>query len=237
MPIEAPRPQLGEEEGGGFRHLATHLGQQFVGWCVVFAGEPLGGRLFDGRMGHSQRLGLAVDGPSCLVTKQVPDHGGQQVRQPGMGTGYDDHVEGLGEPAWVGVGHHHRGRLVRPEDRHLLGHIVDGGANKAGGTDHDQRLRGQVDVFFVFGGVRGDRLVAELGELDADFLGGNQVVAAAHHRPVPTWRSVASGQVTDLAPQVQHRLHVGGKVGQGSQERRSVGGTRCANGVGQRGGQ
>ena len=55
-----------------------------------------------------------------------------------------------------------RRRLVGPVDRHLLGHVVGGRADQAGGAHEDQRLGRQVDVLLVLGDVAGDRLVAEL---------------------------------------------------------------------------
>ena len=91
-------------------------------------------------------------------------------------------------------------RLVRPVDRHLLGHVVDVRAGEAGGADQDQRLGREVDVLLVLGGVAGDRLVAELGELDPQLLGGDPVGAVADDGPVPPGRAPLVGGGGDAGP-------------------------------------
>ena len=89
-----------------------------------------------------------------------------------------------------------------------------------GGAHEDQRLRRQVDVLLVLGDVAGDRLVAELAELDPHLLGGDLVGPVADDRPVPLRRREPPGRVGDrrsrAASTVAHR------VGQLAQRRRAA---------------
>jgi len=70
------------------------------------------------------------------------------------------------------------------EDRRLLGDIISGRPVEPGGAHEDQRLRGQVDVLLVLGDVRGDRLVAELTQLDPHLVGRHPVRAVADDGPI-----------------------------------------------------
>ena len=70
-------------------------------------------------------------------------------------------------------------------------------AGEAGGAHEDQRLRRQVDVLLVLGDVAGDRLVAELAELDPHLLGGDLVGAVADDGPVALGRREPAGRVGD----------------------------------------
>ena len=54
-------------------------------------------------------------------------------------------------------------------------------------------------MLLVLGAVAGDRLVAELGELDPHLLGGDAVGAVADDRPVPTRRRQAAGPPTAMS--------------------------------------
>ena len=85
-----------------------------------------------------------------------------------------------------------RRRLVGPVDRDLLGDVVGGRPFEPGRAHQDQRLGRQVDVLLVLGGVAGDRLVAELRELDPHLLGRDPVGAVADDRPVARRRRQAA---------------------------------------------
>ena len=67
-------------------------------------------------------------------------------------------------------------------------------AGQAGRAHEDQRLGRQVDVLLVLGDVAGDRLVAELAELDPHLLGGDLVGAVADDRPVALGRARTGGR-------------------------------------------
>ena len=136
------------------------------------------------RSGRAER----VDRQRGLVAEQVTDHRGQDEGQPGLHRRHGDD-DGSGPEALLALGgDHDRGRLVGPEDRHLLGHVVRGRADQAHGADEDERLRRQVDVLLVLGDVAGDRLVAELAELDPDLLRRHRVRSVADHGPVAAVR-------------------------------------------------
>ena len=101
----------------------------------------------------------------------------------GCTAGTEIACERRGEPlVAVGRDHDRRG-LVRAVDRDLLGDVVGVRARQAGRADEDQRLGREVDVLLVLGGVAGDRLVAELGELDAQLLGGDAVARRCPRPP------------------------------------------------------
>ena len=82
-------------------------------------------------------------------------------------------------------------------DRDFLGDIVGRRALQPRGANQDQRLRAQVDVLLVLGRVAGDRLVAQLAELDAHLLGGHTVGAVPHHGPMAAARRGAVGDAGD----------------------------------------
>ncbi len=123
------------------------------------------GRL-DGGPRLAQRAGLGVDGQRGLVAEEVPGHRRQHEGQARVGGRHDDDLQRGREPLLALAGDHDRRGLVGPVDRDLLGHVVGGRAGEAGRADQDQRLGREVDVLLVLGRVAGDRLVAELGQLD-----------------------------------------------------------------------
>ena len=118
---------------------------------------------------------------------------------------------------------HDRHRLVGAVDRDLLGDVGEGRARERGGAHQDQRLGREVDVLLVLGGVAGDRLVAELRQLDADLGGRDPVGAVADHRPVAALGSEASGGLGDRGAVRQHRLHRGGQLAQRFEQPRRLG--------------
>ena len=188
-----------------------HFGCRPAVWVTHRFGQPALGLGLDGGVGGPQRSGLEVDCPGRLVTEQVADHRRQQEGQPGVHRWHGHQVMGSDEPRRTGVGHHHGQRLVRPVDGHLLGHVVGRRSHQAGGTHQDQRLRGEVDVLLVLGGVGGDRLVAELRELDPDLAGSHQVGPTAHHGPVAPPRCMPSGDGRHVVAHVQDLGHGVGK--------------------------
>ena len=110
-----------------------------------------------------------------------------------------EHVGGIGgETGLPLVGDDDGDRLVGLEDGRVLDDVAQDRFPGAGRADDDQGLRGKVDVLFVLHVVGGDGLVAELAQLDADFVGGRLVGTAAHHGPVGPRHGVASGR--DLDP-------------------------------------
>ena len=137
-----------------------------------------------------------VDGERRFVAEEVPDHRREHERDGGVDRRHGDR-RGARVPGVAVVGDDDRRRLVRPEDRHLLAHVVGRRAGEPGGAHEDHRLRRQVDVLLVLGDVAGDRLVAELAELDPDLLGGDLVDAVADDRPVALRRCEPTGRLGD----------------------------------------
>ncbi len=115
-------------------------------------------------------------------------------------------------------GDHDRERLVGPVDRDFLRNVVERRPRKAGGTDQNQRLTRQVDVLLVLGRVAGDRLVAQLGELDADLLGGGQIRPVADHRPGPPTGRASAGDLGDLPSTLEDRVEGRGNLAQAAKE-------------------
>ena len=109
---------------------------------------------------------------------------------------------------------HDRHRLVRAIDRDLFGDVGERRPLERRGAHQDERLGREVDVLLVLGGVAGDRLVAELGELDADLGGGDAVGAVAHHRPVAPSRRQAGGGFGDRGATCEHLLQRRGQLAQ-----------------------
>ena len=136
----------------------------------------------------AQRTRRCVDRERGLVAPQVTDHRRQHERERGVDRGHGQHRRGRSEPlVALGRDDDRRG-LVGAVDRDLLADVVGRAADEPGRADEDQRLTGEVDVLLVLGDVAGDRLVAELAELDPHLLGGDDVRAVADDRPVPLRR-------------------------------------------------
>ena len=74
-------------------------------------------------------------------------------------------------------------------------------------------------MLLVLRDVAGDRLVAELAQLDPDLLGGHGVGTVADHRPVAAGRSQPAGRVGDLRLQGQDRAQRAGQLPQAGQQR------------------
>jgi hypothetical protein len=73
----------------------------------------------------------------------------------GLTWGHVKDIFGIGlETRFTLVGDDHRGRLVGLEDGRVLDDVADDGALGPGGADDDQRLGGEVDVFFVLDKIR-----------------------------------------------------------------------------------
>ena len=165
----------------------------------------------------AQRARRAVDGERRLVPEQVPDHRRQHEAERRVDRRHGDRRR-RAVALLALVGDHDRRRLVGAEDRGLLRHVVGGAAAQTGGADEDQRLGRQVDVLLVLGGVGGDRLVAELAELDPDLLGGDPVGTVADHRPVALRRRQPAGGVGDLVALGVHAFHRLGQLTQAGQQ-------------------
>ena len=117
----------------------------------------------------------------------------------------DRHVGG--ESRLAIAGDDDRRGLVGPEDRHLLGDVVGVRPGEPGRAHEDERLGRQVDVLLVLGGIAGDRLVAELTELDPDLLGGDLVRTVADDRPVPVEGCMTTGRSGDHRAAGEHLAH------------------------------
>ena len=119
-----------------------------------------------------------------------------RARTPSAGCtgGHRDRLERGAEALVALVGDHDRRRLVRAVDRELLGDVVGVRAGEPGRAHEDQRLGREVDVLLVLGAVAGDRLVAELGELDPHLVRGDPVRAVADDRPVAPRRARAAAR-------------------------------------------
>ncbi len=144
---------------------------------------------------------------------------------------HGDGGHGGGELLALG-GDHHRDGLVGPVDGDLLGHVVGVGTRQPRSAHEHQGLRRQVDVLLVLGGVTGDRLIAELGELDADLGGGDPVGTVADHRPRRSGGGVAGSGGGDVLTLGEHRLHGEGQAAQAVEDRRGPGTIGAPEGVG-----
>ena len=144
-------------------------------------------------------------------------HGRQHEPELGRHGGDLDGGQGRGKGLALRA-NHHRGRLMRPIDRELLGHVLGVGACDAGRAHEDERLGRQVDVFLVFGGIAGDRLVTQLGELDADLRRRHPVGPVADDRPVTPGRGVQLRRLRQLLAPGQDLLHGVGQALQAAQQ-------------------
>ena len=98
--------------------------------------------LVDGGARLPQRPGLGVDGQRRLVAEQVPDHRGEHEGEVRVGVGHGQDVRAPrskarspSEAITIGAA------LWARKIADLLGHVVGGGADEAGGAHEDQRLR------------------------------------------------------------------------------------------------
>ena len=176
-----------------------------------------GGSGLDGRTRLAEGPGLGVDGEGGLVAEEVARHGRQDEGQLGRHGGNLHRRQRGGERLALSADND-RGRLVRPVDGELLGDVLGVGARDAGCAHEDERLGRQIDVLLVLCGVAGDRLVTELGELDADLGGSDPVRAVAHDRPVPPCRRVEMGRLRELVPARQDLLHGVGETLQAGEQ-------------------
>ncbi len=158
-----------------------------------------------------------IDGQGRLVTEEVADHGRQHETERRVDGGNVDGRCGVVAGLAV-VRHHDRRRLVGGEDRHLLRHVVSGRADEPGCAHQDQRLRRQVDVLLVLGGVARHRLVAELAELDSDLFGSHLVGSVADDGPIALGRREPTGSIGDHFAARQHLAHRIGEFAQRCEE-------------------
>ena len=78
-------------------------------------------------------------------------------------------------------------------------------------------------MFLVFGGVGGDRFVAELGELDPQLPCGDEIRSVAHARPVPSAGRMGCRSPGDVGPSGQTLGHCVRQVAERSQQFLSTG--------------
>ena len=152
----------------------------------------------DRRPGFAQRPGRRVDRERGLVAEQVAGHRGEHEAERGVHRRDLDRVERGAEAVVALVDDRDRGRLVRPVDRELLGDVVGVRAGEPGAAHEDERLGREVDVLLVLGAVAGDRLVAELRELDPHLVRGDAVRAVADDGPVAAARARAAARSTPI---------------------------------------
>jgi len=120
--------------------------------------------------------------------------------EAGIDHRHRDYGQRTVEAALTFIGDHDWSGLVRSKNRHFLGNIIGGRSSEAGSAHQYERLRGEVNVFLVFGDVASDRLVAELRELDAHFVRRNLVDAISHERPItPGGRELAGSLANEIA--------------------------------------
>ena len=167
----------------------------------------------------AQRSRRRVDGERGFVAEQVPDHRAQNERDIGVHDRNGDRLERREEPRLVVVGDHDRRRLVGAVDRDLLADVVGVRAVQAGRAHDDHRLGRQVDVLLVLGDVAGDRLVAELRQLDPDLVGRDPVDAVADDRPRPARERVTLRGDRDRRSPIEDVTH---RVGQFAQRREDL---------------
>ncbi len=197
---------LGEVGDDGLQ-LGTERGEE-----LVVAGR--GDVVVQGRPSPAQREGVTVDGQGGVVPEEVAGHGGEDEGE-GRVSRRHGHDVGCGAEAALPLGgDDDGGTLVGAEDGDLLANVGGGGPREPGGADQRQGLGGEVDVLLVLGGVAGDRLVAELGQLDADLVGGDQVPPVPDDRPGPSPGGVPGGQLGDVGLLAEDLLH---SIGEGDQ--------------------
>ena len=158
--------------------------------------------------------GARIDGKRSFVTEEVPDHRAQNERNVGVHDRNGDRLECGEEPRLSVVGDHDRCRLVSAVDRDLLADVVGIRAVQARRAHDDHRLGRQVDVLLVLDDVAGDRLVAELRQLDPDLLGRDPVHAVADDRPRPSRERVTLRGERDRRSPIEDVTHRGGQVPQ-----------------------
>ena len=191
MPVVQAGAQAVEEAIGVRTHAGPHLAHDVVGIGTVRQ------CVLDDLAGLAQRPGRGVDGDRCLVAEQMTHHRRQHERQRRIERRNAEHRRGCREPLVALGGHNEGRRLVGLVDGHFLGHIVGGAAHQSGGAHQDERLARQVDVLLVLGDVAGDRLVAELAQLDAYLLRRHRVGTVADDGPVPLRRSEPTSRLGD----------------------------------------
>ena len=97
------------------------------------------------------------------------------------------------------------------EDRHFLDRVRHHHFGQIVGDDDGHGFGGQIDVLLVLGHVARNGLVTQLGQLDADLLGGDAVGAVADHGPIAGIGRAAGCDGCNGRTVVQHCLDLGWK--------------------------
>ena len=135
--------------------------------------------------GLTQWTGGGVDRERGLVAEEMAGDRGEDEVERRVHRRHRDHL-GCGAEAGPArlTRDHDRHPAMRAIDRNLFADVVDVRAFEPRRAHERHRLRRQVDVLLVLGGVAGDRLVAELRQLDAQLVRRDRVRVRC--RPPPT---------------------------------------------------
>ena len=190
--------------------LAEAFFQDYLVDIQALSGQVVEGAV-DGFPDLVEEPGSFVDGQRGVVAPDMAHQGVENRRELGAYLGDVKDVFGIGpETILTLVGDDHRGCFVGLEDGRVLDDVADDGALGTGGADDDQRLGGEVDVLLVLHKIRGDRLVAQLAELNADFVRRRLVGATAHGGPIGLGGRQTPGRCLNGVAHGQYGAHVVG---------------------------
>ena len=162
-----------------------------------------------------QQPGTVVDGQGRVIAPEVTGEGiDHRSEMFGRLRHLDDGRGVRGKTVLAFIGDDHRQGFVRPEDGRVLDDVVQHPRPGAGGADDDQRFGGKIDMLLVFHEIRGDRLITEFAQFDADLIGRGLVGSAADHRPVGPGNRQATGHGLDLFLGGEYPPQGGGQLGQ-----------------------
>ncbi len=160
--------------------------------------------------------GVFIDAAGGVITPEVSGHGiendGERHRARRK---IDDGIGNLFEAMFSFIGEDDHPGPVGLEDGDILDDIAEDGFRAPRSAYDDERLRGKIDVLFVFNDIRRYGLVAQFTQFDPDFIGGDLVRPAAHDGPVLFSPGDVPGGLFYLRRFFQYPAHEAGRLFEG----------------------
>ena len=147
-----------------------------------------------------------VNGKGCFVTKDVSHHHAQNKCDARVYLWHRDHCCCSIKTLLALSCHHDWQSLVCSEDRDFFSNVSSSAIRQSCSTNKNHRLARQVNVLLVFSDVTRNRLVRQLRQLDAHFLGCNRVKTVANNCPVTASGCKLTCGLSDLWSHLEHAV-------------------------------
>ena len=148
-----------------------------------------------------------VNGKGCFITKDVSHHHAQNKCDAWVYLWHRDHCSCSIKTLLALRCHHNRQCLMCAENCDLLCNVSGSSIRQTSSTNKNHRLTRQVNVLLVFCDVTRNRLVRQLRQLDAHFLGCNRVKTVTNNCPVAASGCKLTCSLSDLWSHLEHAIH------------------------------